>query len=139
MSARVVLDGFDQFRAALRQLPETLTTDAAGIVSAHATQAERSVTAAYPRGPTGHLRAGVQVQFTRGRVGARAVLRSRAPHAHLVEFGTGSRKTRKGYNRGVMPAAPESERLIPIAIRERRRMYDDLAGMLREHGFEVTL
>lgn len=139
MSARVVLEGFEEFRRALRHLPETLAIEAADIVSAHASQAERSVEAAYPMGPTGNLRGRVSVDTTRGRVGVTAVLRSRAPHAHLFEFGTNRRTTQKGYNRGVMRQAPEAQRLIPIAIRERRRMYEALADMLRGQGFEVRL
>lgn len=138
MSARVVWEGLDEYRDALRRMPQSLTQEAHAIVVAHAEYAEREIEDGYPVGPTGNLRKRVTLEVNTSRFSAGARVRSRAPHAGLFESGTKKRKTRKGYNRGAMPQAPEAQRMIPKAIRHRRRMMQALFAMLEREGLIVT-
>lgn len=138
MASRLTMDGLDELRAELRGIPEKLTTRAGDIVVSHASAAKMEIELGYPVGPTGNLRRRVSLSRTQSKVSARAKLTSRAPHAHLVEDGTNVRRTRKGWNRGRMPQAPDVQRMIPKAIRARRRMVDELVVMVKDAGFEVT-
>jgi hypothetical protein len=131
--------GLEEFRAALRNLPDELTADAAAIVTSHAQEAERLTVAAYPVGPTGNLQRGVRTTVNSSdRGGASATVRSGAKHAHLFEKGTGLRRTNDGANRGRMPAAPSSQQMIPIVIRVRRRMVVALVNLVQKAGLVVT-
>ena len=138
MSMRLQLIGMAELRQALRQLPEELTAEAQAIVESHAEDAARQVEAAYPEGPTGNLRRGVSLKSEGSRLGVLATLRSRAHHAHLYEGGTRLRRTSTGANRGVMPKAPEGERMIPIVVRARRRMVAALIQLVEKAGFQVV-
>lgn len=137
MASRVQLQGLQELRTALRNLPADLADEAAAIVEAHAEDAARNIQAAYPEGPTGNLKRGVTREINRSRFGSAAIVRSRAKHAHLFEKGTAQRRTKTGANRGAMPQAPESERFIPKAIRARARMVTALKDLVRRAGFEV--
>lgn len=138
MSVRLEFDGMAELRAALKAMPSELTHEASAIVVSHAEEAERLVESAYPQGPTGRLRRGVRTQRNLSRTIASAIVKSTAPHSHLFERGTGARRTRKGWNRGRMPVAPESQRMVPIAIRVRRRMVNQLIAMVERAGFTVS-
>lgn len=135
---RLRMEGLDELREALRQLPEELAQEAGAIVMAHAEEAQRRVQQAYPQGPTGNLRRGVTTNREASRFGAKAIVRSRAPHAHLFEYGSRPRRTQRGANRGQMPAGSEAERMIPIIIRVRRNMVAALIHMVQKAGFTVT-
>ena len=138
MGVTLKLDGMAEFREALRHLPEHLAGEASHIVEGAANGAASEVRRVYPS-HTGRLIAGVRVtNFEGGKVAAGAIVKSSARHSHLFEFGTKSRRTAKGWNRGSMPKAQESERSIPIFQRARRRMYLQLADLLRRNGFEVA-
>jgi hypothetical protein len=128
------LQGLDELRQQLRQLPEDLATEAGEIVLAHAEAAKREVETGYPTGPTGNLKRGVSVQRNRSKVTTQAIVRSKAPHAYIFEKGTVRRQTDKGLNRGRMPAARESERAIPKFIRARARMVEALKALVLKHG-----
>lgn len=134
---RVVLEGLSDLRTALRELPETLTDEAAGIVQAAGLDAKAQIQTAYPEGATGNLRGGVTVRVNHARASTSAVVRSRARHAHLFEWGTRARRTRRGANRGAMPEAPQAQRMIPIAIRVRRQMIDRLIALVERAGLTV--
>jgi hypothetical protein len=139
MSARVTFDGLAEFKAQLRRLPEHLAEQAAPIVTQAAEETGRSIQNNYPEGPTGNLKRRVRVEVRQAnRDGARAIVRSMAPHAGIFEKGTQGRRTRKGWNRGRMPKAPDNQAFIPQAIRGRFRMIEKLKAMLRGEGFEVT-
>lgn len=137
MSTRLQLDGLEEFRQALRNLPEDLTHEAAAIVQQQAELAKTEIQRAYPLGPTGNLQRMVTMSSEPSQFVARAIVRSRAPHAHLFEFGTGPRKTNRGANRGRMPKAPANQALIPIAIRRRKAMVSALIDLVRKAGFLV--
>jgi hypothetical protein len=74
---------------------------------------------------TGNLRAGVR---TKRVSDLRFKVSSRAPHAHLFEYGTGVRSTAStGANRGRMEGKPT---FIPRATSARARMVNSLIQML---------
>jgi hypothetical protein len=138
MAASVKLEGLEAFRQALRSLPEDLAREAGEIVESAAEQAKADVQRAYPEGPTGNLRRGVTRQREHhSRYGAAVTVRSRAQHSHIYEKGTQARSTRRGANRGRMPAAPQERQMIPIVIRHRKRMTERLKDLVRKAGFQV--
>ncbi len=136
MGVQVVWTGLQELRRALRDLPQELTDEAQDIVQARAERVAQDTKTSYPE-RTGNLTRGVRISRRQGgRFGARVEVRSTAPHSHMYEQGTKRRSTRAGANRGVMPAA---NILIPIAIRQRRAMYEDLIAVVRRAGFRVDL
>jgi len=145
MSSRFVLEGFDAYLEALRNLPGELRDEARTIVHDTATEAADAMRAAYPDGPRGRLKRGVKVALREGdEFGAGATVKNTAPHAFIFENGTQARyvTTRPlgraknfGSRRGAMPPGRV---FIPIAIRRRRAMYDALIEVVRRAGFEVT-
>ena len=138
MSAALTIRGIAELKDALGRLPSELKGQATQIVldSAYAAQAE--IVAAYPQGPTGHLKKGVKVRVQEiGPYSVAAQVRSSAPHGWLYESGTRARKTKRGWNRGTMPNAPDV--FIPAMIRYRRAMYLKLAELIRSTGLIVTL
>jgi hypothetical protein len=151
---KLELKGLTEFRKALQNLPEDLREEADVIVQAQADEALRQIQAVYPVRttnlspgprrktrffPPGNLRARVtRSREERSRFTSRAIVRSRAPHAHLFEEGTKRRKNAKGANRGAMPQAPIGQRMIPIVIRRRRVMVEALKDVVRKAGFQVN-
>lgn len=121
MSAGFQLEGFDDLSRALEALPEDLARrELAPVVRSHSDGLAADLRTAYDQGGTGTLAARVSVEPGRDPRGLRMKVRSRAPHAHLYEFGTVQRFTAgTGANRGTMPARPT---FIPTAIRWRERM-----------------
>ena len=138
MPATLSIQGIAELKDALGRLPTELKGQATQIVldSAYAAQAE--IVAAYPQGPTGKLKKGVKVRVQEiGPYSVAAQVRSSAPHGWLYEHGTQPRKTKKGWNRGTMPAPPAV--FIPAMVRYRRAMYLKLADLIRSTGLVVTL
>lgn len=136
MSVELTWIGLDELKAALFNLPADLTAKAAGIVTESAEAAAAEIRAAYPEGDTGNLRRGVKVG-TKGARGAhtvRRVVRSTAPHATLFETGTQTRQTALGYNRGFMPGA---NIFVPVVVRRRRAMQEDLVRIVEQAGLDV--
>jgi len=135
MSAALTLIGLDELRAALLALPGELTAKAVGIVSAAADGAAAEIKAAYPEGETGNLKRGVRVGTKGGGdFTVRRVVRSTAPHATLFETGTQTRQTALGYNRGFMPGA---NIFVPVVVRRRRAMFEDLVAIVEQAGLDV--
>ena len=137
MGVTLTFTGLTELRNALRVLPETLTDDAEAIVRAHADLAEAQVIQRYPVGPTGHLRGRVYVSQAGTGTSTTATLRSAAPHAHLYERGTKTRRTRRGANRGRMPRASRETAFVPAVIPIRARMVRALIDLVRQAGFTV--
>jgi hypothetical protein len=135
MSARLELKGVDELRAQLRRLPQHLTDEASDIITSTAHELRTEVQNAYPRGPTGNLLRMVSVIKTTSALMASALVRNRAPHAAIFEYGTQTRQTALGYNRGRMPPGRV---FVPRAISARRRMWDRLKAMLVREGLTVT-
>lgn len=99
-----------------------------------------------PVGPTGNLRRGVTISHRLTRSQARGAERdgpdvvnmyvgSDAPHAHLVEFGTGPRHHKSGKFVGAMPPNPW---MRPAWDGNRDAVLDGLAAALRAQ-IEKTL
>lgn len=136
MSNKFQLGGFEELKAQLRALPTHLASEAEGIVVGHANAAAGQLRSEYPEGPTGNLKRGVKAdRVTQSGAGARARVRSTARHAHLYEYGTQARHTSEGWNRGAMPPRPT---FVPVVVRERRAMVDDLIHMVEREGLTVT-
>ena len=136
MSATVTWIGLDELRAALLKLPADLTQLATAIVEQAADGAADEIRAAYPEGETGNLKKGVRVRTEQGRAPytVRKVVRSTAPHATLFETGTQTRQTKKGANRGFMPGA---NIFVPVVVRRRREMDEDLIAVVEQAGIDV--
>jgi Bacteriophage HK97-gp10, putative tail-component len=131
------IDGLEEFAAALRQLPEELTHDAAVIVRAQADEAMRQMFAAYPV-DSGQLRRGLRLDPSitdRGTTLTR--VRNRTWYAALFEFGTKGkhRHWRTGKDVGPMPAG---QVFVPIAQRRRIIMVTALMDMVRRAGLTVA-
>ena len=153
-----VFDGLAEYRKALKRLPLELRDEAADIIHLTATEAKNEIIAAYPE-VTGHLKAGVFVSTYKSRdtpsvgitpgkgvlFGASAIVKNRAKHAWLYEYGSEARGVNRpvvgragnfGTSRGRMPARPT---FVPIIIRRRRDMERQLAAVIRRAGpFQVT-
>jgi hypothetical protein len=137
VSVRVLLQGNNELRNALKQLPADLNRQARDIVHGAATATAATLRSVYPRGATGALRDGVTVTTSDSVTTTTATVRSRAKEAAWWEYGTQVRRTAAGFNRGAMPAAT-GHGLISIAARERRQMTAQLVELVRAAGFEVS-
>jgi hypothetical protein len=128
------LEGIDELRAALRQLPEELTGEAAQIVEATTNGAIISVRDGYAV-HSGNLRDHVSGSVERSGYAVVGVVKNTAKHAWMYENGTQARHTATGANRGSMPPG---HTFIPIVARARRRMYEQLKDLLRRNGLIVS-
>lgn len=133
----ISVTGVAEIDKVLRELPKQMTHTILG--AAHAAAAKPLVTKAKllaPEGPTGNLVDSIGATKTNikkanklgeVRVGPRRKGGLKGFHGHFVEYGTRRRRTKKGANRGVMPAKPfmkpsyhatknEVERQIAVSI-----------------------
>lgn len=136
-NTRFVIEGLDELREQLRNLPSELTGEAAHIIEAAGNGAAAEVKGHYER-VSGDLVDGVSVDFQRDQFAASASVKSAAKHAYIYENGTQVRHTNAGANRGAMPPAPPGRAFIPALIRARRRMYAQLEDLLKRNGLVVT-
>lgn len=112
----VTLTGFKEIDSVIKGMPLFFSHKV--LQSAAASAAKPLVTKEQllaPEGPTGNLIDSIGVvkeslaktnELGSVIVGPRRRGKFRAFHAHLVEYGTRKRRTRRGANRGVMPAKP---------------------------------
>jgi len=63
------------------------------------------------------------------------ILRNHARHAYLFEHGTAVRHTASGISRG---AARPGKVFIPIAVRHKTEMTEELMRLLERQGFHIT-
>lgn len=133
MSARVTIDGLDELRSALRNLPRDLEEEAGEIVLNAAHEAKAHIR--YPR-RTGKMASRLVVRtLSGGSFGAAAEVRNTDPLAHIFERGSQARHTRIGANRGSMPPGNV---FVPVVIRKRREMFEKLKALLVRHGATVS-
>lgn len=135
---KVAINGLEEFRLALRQLPQHLVDESAVIVQAQAEAAQREMDAKYAQHEwTGNLRRGLTLRrdLGGGRWSVHWILRNRAPHAYWAENGTELRHVIGGATRGRM--AP-LRIFIPIAMKRRRMMVAALVEIVRRAGLQVT-
>jgi hypothetical protein len=110
----------------LARLTPELADEGKPVLSEATDRTQTRTAAAYPF-VTGALRAGLRVlppAPTRGRYRLRARVESRAPHAHLYEFGTVRARAHPTF--------------LPIAREEQTTMVKTLAGLVRAYGLRVT-
>lgn len=131
---RLTFSGLDELRAALRQLPAELTGEASHIVEGAANGAAASIKAGYPS-RTGDLRDHVTVETMQSGFSTGAVVKNTSKLAYIFENGSQARHTAIGANRGSMPPGHV---FIPIVIRKRRQMYEQLKDLLTRHGLQVS-
>jgi hypothetical protein len=123
MPAQMILKGFDELRAQLAALPETLKRESAPIELAHATAAQAEVVAAYPD-VTGELRAGVKVVARAAHgVATLYTLATTAAYAHIYEFGSVHQRPRPTF--------------LPITERGRRDATAAVADLVEAQGLVV--
>jgi hypothetical protein len=135
MSGELQWTGLRELEDDLRRLPDDLTGEASHIIEAAANGAAAEIKPRYGV-KTGNLRDHLEVRETHdGPFSAGYVVINTAKHAGLYESGTQARHTDIGANRGRMPAAHV---FIPVAIRKRRQMYEQLKAMVERHGLEVS-
>jgi hypothetical protein len=141
MSATFTIEGLPELIKQLQQLPQDLKDEATDIVLRTGERAKAAVYAAYPepdvdaRGRES-LRTGLKLEsYWTGQYGAAVKLRSTAFHAYIYENGSAVRHTRSGANRGRSRAMHV---MIPIVIRHRIGMYEELAHMVETYGADVS-
>jgi len=145
----LTLEGLDDLKEALKQLPTELTHEGTAIVHAHATEAARQIEASYPSSGTGNLKSHVVIDFESSEVHGLARVRSTAKHAWIFEHGTaqrawnGSNTKRKRpwsgarKNTGTMPAHKDTASFVDIAVRRRALMTNALIELVERAGFTV--
>lgn len=150
--ASIAWIGLDELRARLLELPAEMTELAEAIIAEAADGAAAEIREAYPVGPGnddyegGNLRKGVRVRREKAQSASpysvRLAVRSTAPHATLFEVGTVVRYNisrnkqllNKPAHRGFMPG---SNIFVPIVVRRRREMYEDLTAVIEQVGLDV--
>lgn len=152
MSAKLTIRGLAELYAELKKLPTDLQGEGGQLVIAAANSAATAIRSNYgTHRHTGHLQAHVEVvehSFNRG-LGAAAVVKSRSPHAFIFEKGSGPRTTsvhrlrpvpsgRGGFRGRMWGKQPNPHAFIPIAVRERARLTQQLADLVRRHGLQVS-
>src|SRR5215207_3965982 len=132
MANRVQWSGLEDFKRALRMLPQELAGEAGNLVEAVANSAAVDIRSAYgAHRYTGNLQKSVRVTHRERQFGMASTVKVTAPHAHLFEFGTQARHTKAGVSRGSMPPF---NIFLPRIRRAQRQMYERLKGMLARHG-----
>jgi hypothetical protein len=133
-SVNVFLDGLDELRKALRDMPDELTNDAIAIVATAAEDTASELRGVYPDGPMADA---VKVADRSHQYQARFVVQSPTKEAGWWEYGTQNRHTQQGWNRGAEPAHKDKS-LGGIAKRHRAAMKAALIALVQSAGFMVT-
>lgn len=128
--------GLDEFRREMAAMPSHLVAGAAPVARAAADSAATTARAKYPH-VSGRLASALTVsQVTApSPYGVNVKIENTAPYAAVYDVGSAPRTTRRGYNRGRMPAG---QTFVPAAQLARAGMYEHLKDVLRAEGFEVT-
>lgn len=139
MSASVRFTGLEEFKAALSRLPQELSGEGQAIVYGAADEAAAEIIAKYPA-RTGNLRKGVKVTRSASAFATTAVVKNTAPHAFIFENGTEARHyfTDPGGVRKEVGKMPPGHVFVPIVIRKRREMYEQLKALLVKAGLSVS-
>lgn len=138
MSTRVDWTGYIEFDAWLRQLPHEIAIDGAQQMTAIEKDAAQDIVRGYPE-RSGELKRGVTVDPVQPSALLTATIRNTTFYSGWYESGIKSpRRTRRGWNRGVMPPAPVERQMMPKVARARQRMMARLIQLLRTLNFEVT-
>lgn len=142
---RLVFSGLEELKAELRNLPAELTDEAVQIGDETVNGVASTIRGIYSKHRvSGNLVEGVRVlRESSGRFGMRFVVKSTAPHAWLFDNGSVARHYMtihgKKHSTGRMwgRSAP-THAFVRTAMAARRVMYERLADLLRNKGFEVV-
>ena len=141
-SNRFVFSGLDELREALRTLPAELAAEAAGYVTGAAQAAQAEVRQVYEaHADSGNLASRLYLSTSSSAFGAGALLKSSAKHAWIFENGSQARHWASGKATGTMwgkTAQPPTHVFVRAMQKHRRRMYDELRGVVERHGLQVT-
>ena len=153
MSVAFKIDGLAELRSALLHAPPQIQSKAEAVVRNVVDEAASEMRVRYQkhRTPTDwywpgkkrrqkrrHLADNVKVTFRGAATGAaQGRIIVDAPHAHLFEFGTAQRRWKSGKSTGAAPAPPQKI-FIPIAVRKRKHMTEELIDVVEGMGLKVT-
>lgn len=133
MKGRLHLDHKD-VQKMLEAMPEHLGNVAGGLVIAAAESAAAEIRGEYyEHRVTGNLIAGVGFTAQERGIRSKAEVFSRAPHAHLFEYGTEARQF-NGASRGSMPAGNV---FWPAFEKWERHLAQAIDDLLRAEGLTV--
>jgi len=143
-SNRIVWEGLDELKAALRTLPAELAAEAAGIVTGAAERAKQDIASSYPE-RTGNLRKSLTLSRGSkvGRFGTSRILKNNSKIAWIYDNGSQARhyitKAGKKHETGKMwGQRPPTHLFVGTVIRQRRAMYERLKELLTRHGLQVS-
>jgi hypothetical protein len=134
LSGGVRVTGLDELMRDLTNAPAEIRAEAMDVVrdtTEGMAAAVRTSYAAHRR--TGTLLGRIKTSYPASGALIGKVL-STAPHSHLFEWGTKERQTRRGANRGRMPANSEFD---DLAQTWRERMTTRLMALVANRGFLV--
>ena len=140
MAVKLTFDGIAELKQALRLLPEHLTDEAGALVRAASLNAAGAIRATYARGKTGNLQNGVVAEVAEpfSRYGVRYIVKSKAKHAYIYEYGTEARHYfTTGGTRHATGRMPAARVFVPRMIDARNRMQQELVWLLVRNGLMV--
>lgn len=134
----VVIDGLDELLQELTNAPKEIRQEAFGILREETEGARSEIATEYSRrSKSGTLASRVETYYP-AESALIGIVRSTAPHSHLIEFGTKQRFTKRYGNKrqAVNRGAVEGDKVTPkIAQRHRDQLYRRLADMLERRGY----
>jgi len=130
--------GLAELRDELGKLPDEVVAEAREITRATTELAKGEIVGQYEaHRVTGNLAKGVIVSpWNKGQDAPGYKIKSTAPHAWLFENGTQVRHNALGANRGEVQ--PPANVFVPVVIRRRREMYEQLKAMIARKGLKVS-
>ena len=139
MSVEFTFDGLDELKQALMDLPASLSQEGGDIVVVATNDTADAIVAAYPEGPTGHLKGGVRFTVERSPFGALGTIKNTAQHAWIFEEGTQARHyvTKNGVQH-LTGSMPPSHVFVRTIMAGRKTMYEQLSDLLKAQGLEVS-
>ena len=147
MPAKIELVGWDAMIQQLTHEPEAIREEVRPLIHEHTEGTAEDLRRAYPEAShtahgTGVLRSRVRTVYPSSSLNI-GVVQSRAPHAYIYHWGSKKRKTRAGWNRGVMHQGKDRsgafvEPLVPIARSRRRRLMRAIETILERRGYVIT-
>jgi len=139
---RLVLEGLNELREALRDLPDELAAEARAIVQAAGERAAADARAGYQKSRRlGALQDGVFVEpLLLGRFGVGANVVNRNPIAWVFENGSELRHyiTKKRGVKKLVGRMPAAHVFIPAMMRARDPMWADLRVLVESKGVTVV-
>lgn len=139
-NAKVEIQGYKEVKDALESLPGALQADILGRVNRDILNriVKPQVRGAIPYSP--RSRAGAGVRSQRGdKTAFLAGITTKAFWLRYIEFGTKTRQTKKGYNRGETPATTFLERVLAGSVENVANEVNRSYGVLIEKHLKRKL